>query len=55
MDMSRPAWARGLKLPDSRHPALYPASRPAWARGLKLSEKPISPPLIRRALRGRVD
>jgi len=34
-DMSRPAWARGLKLILIDIISLFKLSRPAWARGLK--------------------
>ncbi len=33
--MSRPAWARGLKLNTAGGDIAAVASRPAWARGLK--------------------
>ena len=33
--MSRPAWARGLKLLQDQRIGLGSRSRPAWARGLK--------------------
>jgi len=39
-DMSRPAWARGLKLPLKYSCLTVEGSRPAWARGLKRSEYP---------------
>ena len=33
--MSRPAWARGLKLVEYKGACEGAESRPAWARGLK--------------------
>ena len=37
--MSRPAWARGLKLHYIQDTTLERQSRPAWARGLKPDKK----------------
>ena len=35
--MSRPVWARGLKLNNKPPKIEYRTSRPVWARGLKLT------------------
>ena len=54
--MSRPAWARGLKLNRSNIFIQTRKSRPAWARGLKLQVyATLLHDIVRRAPRGRVD
>jgi len=54
-DMSRPAWARGLKLISANPLRNTGKSRPAWARGLKHIIKDKKHPQYCRAPRGRVD
>ena len=53
--MSRPAWARGLKLHLCADIGSDSRSRPAWARGLKLGTEEPAVVYDCRALRGRVD
>ncbi len=53
--MSRPVWARGLKLAFEHIPKRTSKSRPVWARGLKLVFTDLHIVLLGRAPCGRVD
>ena len=53
--MSRPVWARGLKLLTGIELYKHTLSRPVWARGLKLPCLAAYCALERRAPCGRVD
>ena len=53
--MSRPVWARGLKLSILPTPSYQQGSRPVWARGLKLVMTKFLDQKVGRAPCGRVD
>ena len=53
--MSRPVWARGLKLANEWDDVQLAESRPVWARGLKLAPIVKAYDYFSRAPCGRVD